>query len=60
MALSIGAMTLMPFSSSGLAIFCGCKKLKDALSADGNYSSEDALAVAECHGGFVIKICSPL
>ena len=47
----------VPQTAEALAINCGCAKLKRALKADGVYSQEDAEAVADCHGGFVIKIC---
>lgn len=52
----IGAIAL-PTNADALAINCGCRKLKKALSADGHYSLDDAQAVAKCHGGFRIIIC---
>lgn len=53
--LLVGAIAL-PTNANALAINCGCRKLKKALSLDG-YSLEDAEIVAKCHGGFQIKIC---
>ncbi len=50
-------MLAVPQKTEALAINCGCAKLKKALAADGVYDQEDAEAVAECHGGFIIKIC---
>ncbi|WP_423127539.1 hypothetical protein [Gaoshiqia sp. Z1-71] len=47
----------VPQKADALAINCGCSALKRALAADGAYTQEDAEAVAECHGGFTIKIC---
>ncbi len=48
----------VPQKADALAINCGCAKLKRALKADKDYSQEDAEAVAKCHGGFTIKVCS--
>ncbi len=47
----------IPQKANALAINCGCAKLKRALQADGVYNQEDAEAVADCHGGFTIKVC---
>jgi hypothetical protein len=50
------ALSFIPQDSDALCINCGCHKLRKALSADGTFDKDDAEAVAECHGGFVLKI----
>ena len=46
-------------TAQALAINCGCRKLKNALEKldGGKLSAESAKAVADCHGGAVLKIC---
>lgn len=56
MALTFG-LSIIPSTADAWAINCGCRKLKKALKADGEYSLEDAAKVAECHGGFTVKVC---
>ena len=55
-ALLLAGAIALPTKADALAINCGCRKLKKALSVDG-YTLEDAEIVARCHGGFQIKIC---